>query len=388
MNIPVAFEHYHAAEAALGDQPDSVPLGYLYVGLASAGLWGYRVEEGSAAADRAMAIAGSTGNEALWANAAALKGWFLAMSDHMREGKDLLEQAWVSADRIGHVVGAFFAAWVQAALQAYSWDVPRATAAFRRELDSGRLTHLPDLHNLLEEYDADNQVMLGAPDVGAAFLAQHATGARVSSTLQFRVPMVLGDWESAQSVLEKSTAHWRGAGVVLVDWMHTSWLAHVLHLLGDSAGAATVLDEVDGCYDEGLPVGPQGFLPLVRAWLHLDHDDVDAAEQAVAVARASFRRDEWPGMAARYDEVDAEVALARGDLARARELYDRAVAAIATYPFLQLDAEFQLRWAQGLARAGQPGAEQHLDAAAEIYRRYGFGQRWLDRLEAVRTSLS
>jgi tetratricopeptide (TPR) repeat protein len=388
MNIPVAFVHYHAAEAALGDQPDSVPLGYLYVGLASAGLWGYRMEEGSAAADRAMAIAESTGNETLWANAAALKGWFLAASDRMREGKDLLEEAWVTADRIGHVVGAFFAAWVLAALHAYSWDMPRSLAAFGRELDSGRLTHLPDLHDLLEEYDVDGQLMLGEPAAGVAFLAQHADGSRMSSTLQFRVPLVLGDWETAQSLLTKSTAHWREAGVVLVNWMHTGWLAYVLQLLGDGEGAATVLDDVEGTYDEGLPVGPQAFLPLVRARLHLDRDDVDAAEQAVAVARASFRRDEWPGLAARYDEVDAETALFRGALPVARELYDRAVGVTTTHPFFQLDAEFQLRWARALARQGQPGVEQHLDAAAETYRRYGFGQRWLDRVEALRKELS
>jgi hypothetical protein len=60
----------------------------------------------------------------------------------------------------------------------------------------------------------------------------------------------------------------------------------------------------------------------------------------------------------------------------------------ATHPFVQLDAEFQLRWAQALAKQGQPGYEQHLDAAAETYRGNGFGQRWLDRVEAVRASLS
>jgi ATP/maltotriose-dependent transcriptional regulator MalT len=210
----------------------------------------------------------------------------------------------------------------------------------------------------------------------------------MSSTLQFRVPMVLGDWETARALLDKSTAHWREAGVVLVSWMHLSWLAHLLHVMGEPDAAERALAEVEGAPEPGLPVGPQAFVPLVRARLCLDRDDVDGAERVVAVAVASLTREEWPGLAARFDEVDAEIALARGDLTRARELYEQAIAVTATHPFFQLDAEFQLRWAQALAKQGQPGAEQHLDAAAETLRRNGFGQRWLDRVDAVRASLS
>jgi len=388
MNIPRAFEHYHAAEAALGQQPDSVPLGYLYVGLASAGLWGAHVTEGSAAADRAMAIAESTGNETLWANAAALKGWFLATTDHMREGQDLLERAWVTADRIGHVVGAFFATWVLGAMHAYSWDLPRSAAVLQRELDSGRLTHIPDLQNLLMEYLAGDQICLGDPEPATAFLEQHGNGPRLSSIMPLTVPMVAGDWETAVAVVEKSLAHWRDAGVVLVTWMHAGWLAYLLHLLGDLDRAFQVVDEAEATTEPGLPAGPWGFLPVMRARMHLDRDDPDAAERAMATAEASFQRDEWIGLAARYDEVAAEIALARGDTARGRELYEQVVGVTATHPFVQLDAEFQLRWAQALAKQGQPGYEQHLDAAAETYRGNGFGQRWLDRVEAVRASLS
>ncbi|HUR14455.1 MAG TPA: AAA family ATPase, partial [Mycobacteriales bacterium] len=388
MNVPLALEHYRAAEAALGEQPDSVPLGYLYVGLASAGLWGYQMQEGHAAADRAMAIAGSTGNEALWANAAALKGWFLAMTDHMRDGLDLLERAWVTADRLGHVVGAFFATWVQGAMHAYAWDVPQSAAMMQRELDSGRLTHIPDLQNLLREYLAADHLCLGDPEPAKAFLEQHGNGPELSSTLPLAMPMMAGEWETAVAVAEKGVAHWREAGVVVVTWMHSGWLAHLLQLVGDRDRGFQVLDDAEATVEPGLPAGPQAFLSLVRARLHLDGDDSDAADRATAVAEASFRRDEWPGLAARFDEVSAEIALARGDLAQARELYDRAVTVTANHPFVQLDAEFQLRWAQGLAKQGQPGVQEHLDAATETYRRYGFGQRWLDRVEATRKDLS
>jgi hypothetical protein len=382
MSIPRALEHYRAAETALGQQPDSVPLGYLYVGIASAGLWGYQMTEGSAAADRAMAIAESTGNETLWANAAALKGWFLAMTDHLAEGQELLERAWITADRLGHVVGAFFAAWVGAALYAYSWDIPRSGAVLQRELDSGRLTHIPDLQNLLREYLADDELVLGITEPGTAFLEEHANGPKLSSTLQLRVPLVHGDWETALALVEKSVASWREAGVVLVTWMHSGWLAYVRQLLGDTEGAWEALDAAEDGVAEGLPAGPRSFLPLMRARLHLDARDPEAAEHAVADNRESFRREEWPGLAARYDEIDAEIASARGDLVRARELYDRAVAGTTAYPFLLNDAEFELRWARGLAARGESDPAQHVDKAVDLYRRFGFGERWIERAES------
>jgi class 3 adenylate cyclase/tetratricopeptide (TPR) repeat protein len=384
MNIPLALEHYRAAEAAVGQQPDSVPLGYLYVGLASAGIWGYRMGEGSAAADRAMAIAESTGNEALWANAAALKGWFLAMSDHMREGLELLERAWAVADRIGHVAGAFFAAWVEAALYAYSWDLRPSAAVLQRELESGRLTHITDLQNLLLEYRADDEAILGSLELGRSFLEQHDDASLLSSTLQFRVPMMRGDWETALALLEKSVPRWRDSGVALVTWMHTGWLAHLHVLLGEQEAAAQALDEVEEYSIPDLPVGPRSQLPLMRAGLHLMGGDPDAAEQVVANVRNSYRREEWPGLAARYDEVDAQIALARGDLARAQELYDGAVAGSTRYPFVQLDAEFQLQWARGLTAQGLPGAAEHVDRAVGIYRAHGFAERFVERAESFR----
>lgn len=388
MNIPAALAHYRAAESSLGSQPDSVPLGYLYVGIASAGLWGAQIEEGSAAADRAMAIAEATGSEALWANAAALKSWFLAMTDHMAEARLLNERAWVTADQLGHVVGAFFAGWIGASLAAFAWDFSASASLIARELESGRLTHLSDLQSLLLEYLADNELIQGRPDSALAFLAQHPIGSPLSSTVALRLPMTDGDWEGAMTLAEKSVAHWRETGVVLNVWMHSAWLSHVHYLLGDGKRALEVLDEYEVLpFDSRLPIGVRAFMSQMRTRLLLDVGDFEGAAEVLAGLRHGFRRNEWPGLAARFDEIDAEIALARGDLPTANSLYDGAVAGTESHPFYLLDAEFQIRWAQGLAKQGQPGAVMHLDRAAGIYREHGFAQRWLDRVEELRAAL-
>lgn len=384
MNIPLALHHYRAAEAALGQQPDSVPLGYLYVGIASAGLWGCRLEEGAAAADRAMALADSTGNEALWVNAAALQGWFVAMDGRMMEGKALLAQAWEAADRLGHVAGAFFAAWIAGALSVYSWDMAAAHTAMQRELESSRLTHIPDLRLLLLEYTADQSLMLGDASAARSFFSEPAVLPRLSSTLPLRVPLVQGDWETSLSVMEKNVATWRDAGVPLVSWINMGWLALLLNLMGDTRAAMSVLDEVDPA-DHPF-TGPRIFIDLVRAQTLLDAGRLDEAEGQLEQLRAAFPREEWGGLPGRFDEIASEIALARGEVREAQQLFAAAVTSAQRYPSVQLDAEFRVRWARALTARGLPGADEHLDVAIEIYRRHEFGQRWIDRAESLRTS--
>jgi ATP/maltotriose-dependent transcriptional regulator MalT len=196
--------------------------------------------------------------------------------------------------------------------------------------------------------------------------------------------MVRGEWETTLALLEKSVSRWRDAGVVLVDWMHTGWLAHVHVLLGDTEAAMDVLDDAQGAPFPDLPVGPRSQLPLMRARLHLMRGETDDAERVASEVRDSFRHDEWPGLAARYGEIDAEIALARGDVERARALYDAAVAGTTRYAFVQLDAEFQVQWARGLNARGLPGATEHVDRAIALYREHGFSERFVERAETFR----
>jgi hypothetical protein len=156
-------------------------------------------------------------------------------------------------------------------------------------------------------------------------------------------------------------------------------------LLGDTATALDVLDEMSDRPFPDLPVAPRSYLPLMQARLYLMLGEPDEAERVTAPLRETFRHDEWPGLAARFDEIDAEVALARGDLDRAKDLYEAAVAATTLNPFVQLDAEFQLQWARGLAARGLPGSDEHVDRAVTIYRQHGFAERFVERAETFRT---
>ncbi len=90
-----ALDHYRAAEAVLSKCEERAPLCYVYIGLASAALWGMRTEEGLAASEQAVAIAERLGSEALWAHAATQRAYHLWASGRIRDGIELGERAWL-----------------------------------------------------------------------------------------------------------------------------------------------------------------------------------------------------------------------------------------------------------------------------------------------------
>jgi class 3 adenylate cyclase/tetratricopeptide (TPR) repeat protein len=387
MNIPRSLDHYRAAEARVSGLPDSVPLGYLYAGIGSAEIWADRIPEGIVAAERAMAIASDTGNQALWVNVAPIKGWFLAETNHMAEGLRLTDQALQTADRIGHVPGAFFAAWFQLSMYWYGWNHGAALATIDREIASGRWAQIPDLRDFLLDFGANNQLILGEVETFRAFAREHRDMPRTVNQPAAMLLMMDGDWEDAADVLEVDVNGWKARGMNIVGWTQLGWLSLVRQLMGDLGAAASALDEARAMSHETNSAFARSWLDVVRARLQLEVGQLDQAQLLTDHLRRDLSVEEWAGLGGRLDEIDSEIALANGDDQRAQELYHSALATSETYPYPLYEAEFRFRSGKGnVTRGKAKAATEHFDAAIEIYRRCGFGQRWIDRVEAARSN--
>jgi tetratricopeptide (TPR) repeat protein len=143
MDIPQALAHYRAAEAIVGQQPESSALGYVHFGQADTALWAVRTEEGLVAAERALAIAGRLGNDRLRRHAATQHAYHLSSAGRLGEANALLEATWQEADGARDVTAAFTSSWI-AAGRAFELSDPEAGRAWcRRELASPRLTQAP-----------------------------------------------------------------------------------------------------------------------------------------------------------------------------------------------------------------------------------------------------
>ncbi|MDT4919929.1 MAG: hypothetical protein QOI15_831, partial [Pseudonocardiales bacterium] len=382
MNIPLAFEHYNAARDIVRDFPDSVPLGYLQTGIASAGLFGDRTDVGLAAAERAVAIAEAAGDDGLRANALSMNGWFLAATNRCAEGWRMLDESWRLADRIGHVMAGYFAAWQLAALGFFAWDVRRGQAGAQREIDSGRLAQIPEWGNFLVCTSVDQQLALGDDGPAREFFAEHPDQDLYPNVLKWRLLLLDGEWEAAAEWADRQTRQWAAAGIDLLVSGYQAGTAMCLELLGDVDGAVRAADEQLLSIEGGPSIINTGFFAWFRARLHLDRHELDLAQQVVDRIRAELAIAEWGGLGGRLDELQAEILLARGDLAAAQPFYASARASSAAFPYVMFDAEFQYRWATAMQRAGHPDrAAGHFAEAIATYQRYGFAQRWIKRVD-------
>jgi tetratricopeptide (TPR) repeat protein len=338
------------------------------------------------AAGEALTIADATGNEALWCNAAALKGWFLADRNEFAAGIALMEEAWHTADRIGHVVGAYFAALQLATVHYYAWDFRAALAAGERELATHRPDLFPDWRNLLLAYGHDSRANLGDHAQARPFVAEHPDTNQNASQLSSRLMFIDGEWERAVAQIAEQAPSWRERGVDLPAHTYFGCVAHFREVLG---GLDEAVQAVDMAMDIGDPQSSfvAAFPGVIRAKLMLQSDDFDLAGAAAAEIRQRCRVPEWHALGGRLDEIDAEIHLSRGEFDAAEECYRRAKASAERYPYVLYDAEFELRWGLRISQfAGDADrARQHVDNAIEIYRRHGYAQRWIDRAEALAT---
>ena len=93
---------------------------------------------------------------------------------------------------------------------------------------------------------------------------------------------------------------------------------------------------------------------------------------------------DWLGLAGMVLRAEAIVASAEGRLDEAQAKFQKAIETFQRYRLPWEEAETLLYCGRVLSSAGDSRANQKFDAAIEIYRRHGAGQRWIDRVEAAR----
>jgi len=116
-----ALKHLRAAEAVLADAPPSEAQLWLYSGLGLVSVWQIEPEEGLRASARAVGLASELGRHDRLVTNTVMRAYHLHSLGRLREGFDLLEQAWQRADEINQTYPAQVAAtWTSNRLLACS----------------------------------------------------------------------------------------------------------------------------------------------------------------------------------------------------------------------------------------------------------------------------
>jgi tetratricopeptide (TPR) repeat protein len=385
MDVASALSHLRAAEDVLGRGAETPALGYVYAGLAAVGLWGLRTDEGLAAARRAMDIGERYRVAPLWIQGAELAGYFLPALGSLGEGLQLVERAWHLADGADHRITAMVSVWIRGGWSVRLFDPLDGAWWFERELAKPRLARSPIQRRIMQGNLAWTRILSGELDEGRQIAIQ-ASGLLVGENLLPPLELWDGDWETAVARLHAARDQARERGDRYNEAGVGQWLAEALRLRGDHEQAKAVLEETLLLALEAPDVSREVPLRLLLAIARVEQDRLEEAQEHLHRACELMQGDEdWRGLAGRRALAEAVLAATGGEPSDDR--FQQAVEVFRRYHVPWDEAEAFLLWGRALSRAGNAsGARDRLDAAADIYRRIGAGQAWLERAKEAQTT--
>ncbi len=175
------------------------------------------------------------------------------------------------------------------------------------------------------------------------------------------VTAVGGGWEQAERELERATTELAAYNAVPPQADGFYAIGDIRRLKGDFAGAEAALREA---HARGR--SPQPALALVR----LAEGKVKAAATAIDAAVAEETWDRWAR--ARLLPAQVEIAIAAGEVARARTAVDALATIVAGYPSPALEASRQVALGRVLLAEGDaPAATRELRGAIRVWREVG-----------------
>jgi tetratricopeptide (TPR) repeat protein len=324
-----------------------------------------------------MLIGERSGNEVLWANAAAVHGCQLVMCGRVAEGVALCERAWNTADAAGHQVPAFMATVVLCGLHCFFRRDPEAARrSAERELASSRAATSPIHQDVLRSALAYGLVLGGALD-RARSVGPPPRSAQFHA--QYLLALAEGRWEEGLEVLEHSRARARQSGNRWFEAADSSRIAELLRLLGRHAEAEVELLSA-------LPRHGEQNLPhelRCRCQLSLVLAETGRSEQAreqLARCRAIVAGGEdWGGAATALDLAEASILATDGRMGEATHLFSEAVDGFRRQGLPWDVAEAHQLHGRALLAQGGPARVQAIvrfDAALDALQLLEAGERW------------
>jgi tetratricopeptide (TPR) repeat protein len=380
MNVRRALDYFREAQAWKGEWSDLFGLGWLHQGRAIALFQEIRIDEAIVAVQQARATWERASNPA-WMMSASVHAQFLTITGRHREAAALFEEV----SGVVHEIpdpeifrsAMWYAGWSRMVIR----DPIEARRLFTIGMERPGLSpHQRERHF---EFLALTELLAG----NLARAKELASAHQVNPTFRGAIALWEGDWEAAikmeESMLEwaRRTGHqWDLANSLMA-------LFDMLRLTGDLERAAEVLQQALGSYPPNLLLFDMANRASA-ALLAVATGRLEEAAQHLEVCRAIIAQGEdWRGRAGLIERAEGAVAAAQGGIFAPH--FEKSVAILKRYSVPWDEAGTLYQWGLALDQAGEHShANEKFDAAVEIYRRHGAGQRWIDRVEAARASSS
>jgi len=380
MNVGRALTHLQRAEILLERNSESYPLGTLYWALSMTYCEALRIEEAITASQKGMDIFARLGDRESWASVAGNLTRSRMVQGKLAEAVDLCNEmaregaAFDDPDAFSHM--AWSCGWFRFAMR----DPIGAMRWFRIGLNKPG-------HDL--KLRAQLLVFLNQSEVVAGNLAKakQQAGEIVNPTFRMLSAYFQGDWEATGDVLEKSLDRARRTGSKFQEVNTLSCGVDLQRVIGDYSGAIAALERALPLYQPDdlywdAHVRTKGVL------LYFDAGQLEKiAEHAEHCRRIVTDQEDWLGRAGPLWRAAAIGAAVEDRFEESERYFEKSKEICRWYSLPWDEAETLHYWGKALLHAGRPDrAREKLDAAITIYRDYGAGQSWIDRVEADRRS--
>jgi tetratricopeptide (TPR) repeat protein len=370
LDVAAGLAHYEAAEAELARQPRQRRLGYLYVGMAMAAVFGVRTGRLEIASRQALELAAELGDEPLVGWASYQRAWWAFNHGRLAESLSLHERMREIAARFDDVGMSAWAAFGRALLSGtYLADPLTARTWCSRALARQRLQALRRQHDSL--LDQLGQAKGSSGELTEA--RQIAAGLGPGTVLGRMLLYWSGDWEQSEAAWAAARDRDACSGDRLDGILNTYWLGRVRRLLGAHEAAGAALQEGLAVAQQGPQVPAEVMLRAELALLAAGTGRLEAGRAQLARCHEIIRAGEdWRGLAGRVTLAAAMLAAAEGTPRKADEAFASAVNTFHTYASRWDEAEARCLWAKA---APAEASRQHKRATA-LYHRIGASRRW------------
>jgi len=385
MNTERALMHLRNAEAVLSKGQESGPLAALYYGLAQVASNRCLAREALAAFTRAMEIAERVGAEGAWCASASQVVVSLHYFGRMSEGRDLLARVWDRLPLIKDGPGLFGTAWAGGGTGMVLWDFRVARAWCQKGVESPMLAKYH--HDLMRFQVGRALFHLGDLREAHRHFMELEQSVRDEYFTEEFSAYEHCDWERLRKIQEADLDQARRTTGGSTEQPYTHPLAHTLRELGEYAKAEEILQTQLGRFGEEEWQLQNEM--VIRPELALNYVAMDRLEMARAqvlrCAEIVAAGEDWRGLAGHYHRAAAVCAAAEGNANEAEHHFAAAVQAFRRMSLPWREADTFEFWGRALTAADRAeAAVEKFDAAIEIYRRIGAGERWIERVHADR----
>ncbi len=377
MNVARSLEYFRKGQQWHGEWTDRLSPGWLHRGMSVALFQQVHIEEALASARRATELWRELSGP-MWIHAGAFVAQLLSLKGRHRESAAMLQKVMQTLPEIRDPTLLHVAMWTGGWINMTMLNPAEARRFFTMTAEHERMP--PNLRGSALEFLAMIEIMGGNSARAKEIAAAH----RVNPQFQSAIALFDGDFEGAIE-MQRNMVEWgRRTGHLWDVVTSLPGLAGALRLAGDPKQALELIEETMRLYDPTDYWLESGVRPLA-ATLEIEAGRPDRAEAHLQVCRDILAQGEdWLGRAGVVHRAEGRLAAAQGR--PFAEHFEKSIATFKRYGLPLDEAEVLASWGSALLATGgnRSDAEAKFDAAVEIYRRCGAGQRWIERVEAQR----